>query len=112
MLLTRRERVELYGKDENDEWIVSKKASPGNLQSFEELLAGACKSSLLSPLVPAPFVHFPLSFCIAVDTAVVLAVKLSANASERVCIDSTKKMRSLLICVLITSIIDCWCSIC
>jgi hypothetical protein len=41
MLLTRRERVELYGKDDNDDWFVAKRASPGNLQSFEELLAGA-----------------------------------------------------------------------
>lgn len=48
MLLTRRERVELYGKDDNDEWIVCKKASPGNLQSFEELLAGACMSPSLA----------------------------------------------------------------
>jgi DNA mismatch repair protein MSH2 len=64
VLLQHGQNVELYAKDaQTSAWVLSKKASPGNLQSFEDLLFHRSDMS---------------------ESSVIMAVRLQTNPDAKV----------------------------
>ncbi len=69
-----KQNVELYAKDSAGKWVLSKKASPGNLQSFEDLLFHRSDMS---------------------ESSVIMAVRLSVAADGKV----WNGVRAVCLCV-------------